>query len=1042
MRSDNPPGVLIGREHPTGQLRAEVARAAESHGGLVLVTGEAGIGKTTLVTSAADDARRDGALVLGGSCWDSDNAPGYWPWVQVVRGLRRGATEQEWADIQRATGDGLGILLGETTRTEQADAFQLYDAVTSALVTISQTRPVVVVLDDLHWADPASLKLLEFAAQHTWFERVLLVGTYRDVEVETADHALAPLILSLLGRATTLTLTGLEAAEVGALIARTVGDEPDADVVAEVHRRTGGNPFFVEQTARLWHGGGTVTAIAPGVRDAVRRRLSLLPEPVTQLLTSASVLGGEFHRQVLAATVSAPVAQVDRLLERATAARLVLARGAGSFAFAHDLLRETLYETLDEADLRGRHAAVVRALDRSPALAERVFPTDLARHAYLAGDEVERAHAVRLLLAAGRYASSRLASEEACGHYRRGLELAGDAEPGLWTVLAYELFQQLDHDGDVESARRLLDDAMSYVRAQDDPILLARVALSAYHSHHGSGRSQAAAFLFEAHHALFGDEQETERSSRQLAIELTIRLEREARHGGDDEALGFSLWTQHDTLWGIGTAKQRLALTDELVAIARRTGDTGTELFGTSLRWVALLELGDPGYLDQLEHFTALAARTGDKRMAVGSLVDQSLIAAFTGRFTEAEAYAEQATKGRDLDDEAHIYPMIHHMRWQLLYLKGEYEQLAELHRTLTPAQYSHAPWIAAVTALRAGDAGPALCVLDEGIGDVDESRSYTPLWLRIQAQTAVVTKDPELGERARAALTPFSGQYLVSMWGFDLSGPVDYWLAALDAAQQRWDEAIAGFGEAMRSAELMRARPWVLEAKQGLAEALLGRDAPGDADEAAAVRTELEREFAELGISRTRPESTVEEAPEAEFRFAGGVWSLGFEGHSVHLPDTKGLRDLHHLLSRPGTDVASVRLLSPDGGEEVVAAARLGGDDVLDDEAKARYRQRLAVLDERIDDAAARGDDAAAAEFDRERAALLTELRSAAGLGGRTRRLGDEAERARKAVTARIRDTLRKLDDRHPRLANHLRDTVSTGASCRYEPAGISWRL
>jgi len=160
---------LIGRDHPAGVLRAEISRAVDSHGGLVLVTGEAGIGKTALVTGAAEEARRHGALVLSGVCWDSDSAPGFWPWVQVVRGLRRAGTPEEWAAAEVAGGKGLAVLLGEVPSGapdlssdqggEPVEAFQLYDAVTTALVSISQRRPVVVVLDDLHWADTASLRL-------------------------------------------------------------------------------------------------------------------------------------------------------------------------------------------------------------------------------------------------------------------------------------------------------------------------------------------------------------------------------------------------------------------------------------------------------------------------------------------------------------------------------------------------------------------------------------------------------------------------------------------------------------------------------------------------------------------------------------------------------------------------------------------------------------------------------------------------------------------------------------------------------------------
>jgi predicted ATPase len=174
---------IIGREHPAGVLRAELGRAVDSHGGLVLVTGEAGIGKTALVTLAAEEARGRGALVLSGACWDSGSAPGYWPWTQVARALRRAATPEEWA----SAGAAVGALLGEAV-SEHGEPFELFDAVTTALVSVSQRTPVVVVLDDLHWADAASLRLLEFVAQHTWFERLLLIGTYRDVEVDTAGH--------------------------------------------------------------------------------------------------------------------------------------------------------------------------------------------------------------------------------------------------------------------------------------------------------------------------------------------------------------------------------------------------------------------------------------------------------------------------------------------------------------------------------------------------------------------------------------------------------------------------------------------------------------------------------------------------------------------------------------------------------------------------------------------------------------------------------------------------------------------------------------
>ncbi|HZB58886.1 MAG TPA: AAA family ATPase [Actinomycetota bacterium] len=1013
--------VIIGRDHPAGVLRAEIARAADSHGGLVLVTGEAGIGKTTLVGGAADEARRRGALVLSGSCWGSDSAPGYWPWVQVVRGLRRAATPGEWAAAEAAGGSGLGVLLGEAPAgppdgasrpgPDPAEAFRVFDAVTSALVAVAQDRPVVVVLDDLHWADPASLRLLEFAAQHTWFERLLLIGTYRDVEVEPADHPLAPLLLQLVAKATTVTLTGLGRDEVGALIARTAGREPGPELVAEIHRRTGGNPFFVEQTAQLWHADGSVAAVAPGVRDAVGRRLALLPEPVAELLGMAAVLGQEFDPQVLAAAAALAPARLDRLLGRAVGARLVVAAGAGRFAFAHDLVRETLDDALGEPERRRRHAAVVRAVDRDLGLAERLVPAGLARHAYLAGTELEPTRRVELLEAAARDAAARLATEEATGHLRRALEVVDD--PARQVKLALKLGQALFFAGGREEAVRLFGEAATLARRLDAPDLLARVALTVdRYQAVDAAAPPADELLREAHRRLVGGEAGPP-GHDELVRDLIAATELLARRGGDDKALTFSLWARHDAIWEPGTAREREALTVEMGEVARRSGDHQSEMFAASLRWVALVEQGDPRYLDQVAALVALGGPLAAPRDRMMLAIDRSIIAALQGDFDAAEALLAELDS---LGDHGHQDQgwMRQHLGWALSMLRGRVAEASRQLGELERAGHPFAGLLSAITAVEAGDPGPGLRHLAEvDAAGTPYPRAVAWLWRRLLAQTAALTRDPRLCDRARASLAPHRGEWAVSLYGCDISGPVDLWVAVVDAAQERWDDAVAGFTAARDSADRLRARPWSARAGAGLADALARLDAAGDAGTA------------------------------SEFTRDGPVWRLSYGGRVVHLPDAKGLADLHLLLGRPGTDVPAVELLDPAAGPELVAARRLGGDPVLDEQAKESYRRRLTELDEAIDQADGRGDDRRAADLDQERAALLDQLRAAAGLAGRTRRLGDEAERARKTVGARIRHTLRRLDRRHPELAAHLRGAVSTGATCRYAPAEpVAWRL
>ncbi|MET7395980.1 AAA family ATPase [Dactylosporangium sp. NPDC005572] len=1077
---------LIGREHPAGLLRTAVDRALASHGGLVLVGGEPGIGKTTLVTAAAEGARRRGALVLGAACWASGSAPGYWPWVQVVRGLRR--SPDDWELARETAEPGLRHLLSEAPATEapatgirgaddedaddedgdEADqgdgdeeAFALHDAVTAALVAVAQRRPVVVVLDDLHWADPASMRLLQFAAQHTWFERLLFIGTYRDAEVESADHPLRPLLLTLTAKATTITLDGLSRDEVGALITRTAGREPGPELLDEVHRRTGGNPFFVEQTARLWRADGEAGAIAPGVREAVRQRLAQLPAPVVEALTVAAVLGREFHRQVLADCVPSPAAETDRLLGRAVTARLVVSRGGGRFAFVHDLVRETLYDGLGDEDRRARHAAVVRAAGRSAALAERLLPGELAGHAWLAGPGVDPAHATDLLLAAARAAARRLASDEAVMHFRRALDVVADPAQRAKTMV--ELGQTLQHHhGDRAGAERLMADAAAIVLDLDDPVVLARVAITVYRHRNSSGSAaDPERLLREAHRRLIGDPGSVA-SPGAMVTDLITATETLARSGHDDEALTFTLWARHDTTWGLGTAADRAALTAEIRNVARRSGDVETELWATSLRWVALLELGDPGYYREL---TAMAALGRGEDLAAYRMmvaIDSGVVAGFRGDFAEADAcYTELESFGEWADGD-HAFTTAH-LRWAWLLPQGRFAEIDELLDRLDVSDRDYVELLRALTAAERGDAGTAarLTAAIEAAG-AQYSRAVSPLWHRLRAEVAAASGDPGRCAEVREVLRPYRGQWLVALFGCDVSGPVDHWLARLDLAERRWDDAVAGFRAAGEAADRMGSRHWSLLARAGLVEALSGQSqgqGQGQAEEAAALRATAAEQARALGMPHVadrlgaRPAAPMAGPPPAEppaeppagheFRFDGAVWRLAYAGTVVHLPDAKGLHDLRLLLSRPGVDVPVADLLDPSAGPELAAARRLGGDPVLDDEAKARYRHHLGRLDEEIDRAAVRGDAPRLAALDAERAALLEQLRAAAGLAGRTRRLGDEAERARKTVTARIRDTLRRLDERHPALAAHLRETVSTGSACSYRPAPPPpWRL
>lgn len=1097
--------VLIGRAHAAALVQGELDRTLGSHGGVVLVAGEAGIGKTALVRDVAAGARSRRAIVAVASSWEADGAPDHWPWVQLVRGLEQAATAEEWSAAHAAAGDGLSDLLGAAPATAGAKsgdelAFWRADAVTTLLVTLARARPVVVVLDDLHWADAASLELLAFVARHTWFEQLLVVGTYRDVEIDAADHPLRTHITALLGSATTVTLTGLEAAEVATLIERVAGEAPDDDLVAEVHRRTGGNPFFVEQMVRLGAIEGALSTVPPGVREVVEARLARLPVAVREVLGFAAAIGREFDQALLAEASGRDVDELAGLLAHALSARLVTKRDATRLAFVHDLVRETLQFTADDATRRTHHAAIATALTERAERGEQSAPGVLARHAHLAVPEIPASVALGHVLAAAEDACARRVAGEVVDLFRRALELLDASEEVRRAGLLLDLGAAEREAGDLVAARATFERVVAQARALDDARLLARAVLALHDlgiPDPGRDGTYELDLIEDAQAALAaggvppGDPLAIRvlAAGSRLRAHLTradddvVDASRQAvdlaRTAGDDETLGFSLLAHHDTIWAPGTAPQRAALAEEMSEVARRGGDTELGLQAALLTMVALLEQGEPAALDQADRLELSAERARSLRFRYLARSRRGTIATLTGRFAQARTAIDSANAFGEELGEVDRTRLGREQEWLLALLEGddtEVDRLLERY-ALEDAAVSDHPLL--LTAGWRGDVAQTRSRAAEvSVEAVDYPRMFTAARLCIQVEAAIASGRDEAADEVRAELEPLRDLWAVVAGGGTVYGPYVFWLARLDAARQRWDDAVAGFEGARRAAERLGARPWSVEAGVRLAQTLVARGGPGDTDRSAALLAEVIDQATALGmrsaVTRARdlaagletrdgsdgprePSHATEDDPSAddhsasgrprggheEFRFDGQVWHLGFADRTVQVPDAKGLRDLHVLLGLPGQEVSVADLVNPEGGEVVRTGARLGGDAVLDARAKAEYRQRLTVLGEQIEQALDSGDDDRAAELDSERGALLDELRRTTGLGGRSRRLGDDAERARKTVTARIRDSLRRLDERHPELAEHLRASVSTGVRCSYRPAReVRWQL
>src|SRR6266516_576393 len=271
-----------GRDDVLDRLRQAVDGAVAGRGLIVLLTGEAGIGKTTMLREAARYAEGTGARPAWGWGWPGEGAPGYWPWIQVLGAL--GLDDRLSRDV-----------LGTAADDAPASArFQLFDEVTSLLLAESRIQPVVVFLDDPHAADGPSLLLLDFLARRLPAGAISVIGTYR-------GPGAGPALAAVAARAAVLPLAGLPAGAVAQLIAAVLGERPADAVTAAVHRRTGGNPFFVQQVSWLLKGGQT--GIPPGAREALAERFAALSTACTAALGAAAVIGGRFPADLVARTL-------------------------------------------------------------------------------------------------------------------------------------------------------------------------------------------------------------------------------------------------------------------------------------------------------------------------------------------------------------------------------------------------------------------------------------------------------------------------------------------------------------------------------------------------------------------------------------------------------------------------------------------------------------------------------------------------------------------------------------------------------------------
>lgn len=1059
--------MFVGRAAALALGDVLVADVVRGRGHVLLVAGEAGIGKTSLARELLRRAEAAGAVPHWAGCFDGASLLPYGVWIDCLRHPDRSPCATAAARLEQ----------GETGPTDETDAeaarrqrLRLFRDVVADVRAASASRSQVLVLEDLHWADMGSLELMSAVAAAVPAIPVLVIATYRDDELIPGGP-----IAGIGGGAERLTLEGLAEDEVADLLTRALGRAPSVDEIREVYRQTAGNPLFVTQVARLAHDrpGGTGT-VPIGLRDVLARRLARASAWCYEVLGTAAVLGSEFDLGALVAVLDAPAYDVVTALDEAAAARLVVpSEDRKHWRFVHELIRSARYDVLGTHERQDAHRRVTGVL-----AGRGVSAGVLAHHAALAGFDPGDVRPSRFALHAAQEAIRRMAWQEAATLARRSVRSAPATTAGAdiategWLALGHALLRT----GDDAEAADAFTTAAELGRKSSSPDLIARAALG-----FGAGLAGFEVRLLDDRQIELLEEAATVvgedspfrplvlarlsvalsfvgSDTRRLALaDEAITL---ARQSGDQRAIVAALAARCDALAGPDHVDERLAAAPEIIALAQQSGDPTLELLGRRLRVVALLEQRNvAGFVAETEAYARTAGKLGDD--FYGWYVDlwRAMEAHADGRLDDARRLAEQASAAGSASGSRNA-PLLCAALLFFTYLDaGEASRAAEqwghiLGQDPVLAEFN-APALSALLELACGRPDRARTLLDRFGPEGFDRFTKDQEWLTNVAQVVLAATrvgDRAIARRAYELLAPYEGLGVFEGIAALDHGVADRFLALAagccgdgDATLRHTERALSGVAGGGRlvaahtRADGARAlldtgdSSLRAQAVEWGAHAVEDYDALGLAHLADQLR-------ALVGAPATpaTPATPTTTATAGVVR-EGDTWAFTFDGTTVRVRHAKGVADLGVLLSHPDRPVHVRTLEGIDG-----TLAPGAGDVVIDDEAVRQYRKRLHDLEEALDEAERHADRGMSERLANERDALVDELTKAFGLGGRRRRgPGDPDERLRKAVSARIRASIDRLEGLHPPLGRHLRHSLHTGYWCSYEPEQpVEWTV
>jgi DNA-binding SARP family transcriptional activator len=714
---------FVGRDAELRRLKGFWADVSGGERAAAFVAGEAGIGKTRLVSELARALQEEGTLVLYGRC-DEGLAVPYQPFVEALRPYAKAIALDRLRAELGPLAPHLGRLMPELEALcepargdPESERFALFEAVAALLERATRAQPVLLVLDDLHWAAPPTLLMLRHLIRSERTLGGLVLGTYRETELDAA-HPLAALLADLQrdASATKLRVGGLDERGITALLEAAAGhviDEPGREFARVLQSETGGNPFFIREVLAhlvesgvIYRVGERWTAdlaageleVPEGLREVIRHRVARLAEPARRALAVGAVAGPSFTLALLEAVLGKQADLLDGL-EQTVTAGLLAETGPGEYAFAHALVRQAIYDAYGSARRARLHRQLGEALE---ALGDADSHVEaLAHHFAEAAADGQAAKAATYALAAGRRASARLAFEDAAAHYERGLQalqLAPAPEEDRRGELLLALGVARWSVGDMDRAREASRLAAELAERRGEPEQFARAALA----HAGPpSRFEAAATvrgpvidLLERALEALGDGESALRARvmARLALALTFSapgrpLARQAldpvRRVGDRPELvaeAAALRALGEYFRGESLSRARAALAeahrliddltdDELAGCVRAAAIAGQASFGMECHAAA-------GSI--LARGLAVARATGQELWVVLILSAYAVADLWRGRLRTAAEHAEAAVEASTVLGNDQLQVIAHSVLCWVRTLRGELDDALE----------------------------------------------------------------------------------------------------------------------------------------------------------------------------------------------------------------------------------------------------------------------------------------------------------------------------------------------------------------------------